>query len=205
MICENGNVVLDRGEIIYQAAIQKKEIDRLLGQIEKIDELRPALCAVHATYIVERLPAFEEQVRRFFYNTVIVENFDEVISQEEICKISCVDGINPLTNACPKLSSITDRYDLIPSGDSWIDIVKKGENKGKALQMLMENFGAKPEETMVFGDFLNDLSLMDVCDHTFAMKNAHPDLKAVAKNITQKTNEEDGVIETIIEVLNLKL
>ncbi|AFA48272.1 HAD hydrolase family IIB [Acetobacterium woodii DSM 1030] len=205
LICENGNVVLDCGEMIYHVSIEKKDLVELLGLIEKIDELRPALCGIHATYIMDRLPAFEAQVRRFFYNTVIVENFEEVINQEEICKISNVDGINPLTNAWPKLFSITDHYDLIPSGENWIDIVKKGENKGKALQMLMANIGAKPEETMVFGDFLNDLSLMEVCEHTFAMKNAHPDLKAVAKNITHKTNEEEGVIDTIIEVLNLKL
>ncbi len=205
LICENGNVVLDRGEMIYSASIQQKELEKLLAKIAKIDELRPALCGIHASYIVDRLPAFEAQVRRFFYNTVIVDSFEDVIHQEEICKISCVDGINPLTNACPKLSSITDRYDLIPSGENWIDIIKKGENKGKALQILMEKFGAKAEETMVFGDYLNDLSLMEVCDHTFAMKNAHPDLKAAAKNITRKTNEEEGVIDTIVEVLNLKL
>lgn len=205
LICENGNVVLDCGEIIYQASIEKKELKKLLEKIEEIDELRPALCGIHATYIKDRLPAFEAQVRRFFYNTIIVESFEEVINQEEICKISSVDGINPFTNAYPKLHSITDHYDLIPSGENWIDIVKKGENKGKALQILMENFGAKPDETMVFGDFLNDLSLMEVCEHTFAMKNAHPDLKAVAKNITDKTNEEEGVVDTIIEMLNLKL
>ncbi len=205
LICENGNMVLDRGEMVYYTSIQKKELEKLLVQIERIDELRPALCGIDAAYIVDRLPVFEAQVRRFFYNTVVVENFEGVISQEEICKVSCIDGINPLTNACPKLSLITDHYDLIPSGDNWIDIVKKGENKGKALQMLMKKFGAKAEETMVFGDFLNDLSLMEVCDHTFAMKNAHPDLKAAAKNITHKTNEEEGVIDTIVEVLNLKL
>lgn len=204
-ICENGNVVLNGGKVIYHTSIDEGELQDILKLIEAIEELRPALCGINTTYIKDQLPAFEDQVRRFFYNTVIVEDLSEVIGKEPICKISNIDGIDPHINAYPKLRGLEDHYDLIFSGENWIDIVKKGENKGKALKMLMKKTGIKPKETMVFGDFLNDLTLMEVCDHTFAMKNGHPELKMAAKYITKKTNEEDGVIETIAEVLNLKL
>ncbi|MGL4606577.1 MAG: HAD family hydrolase [Eubacteriaceae bacterium] len=205
LICENGNVVIYCGKLIYCVAIEKKELSKLLKEIKKIDQFRPALCGIDGTYIMDAFPPFEAQVKRFFYNTVMVENFEKVIEREKIVKISCVDGLNPLTNGCSKLRLITNCYDLIQSGENWVDIVKKGENKGKALQLLMKNVGVRPEETMVFGDYLNDISLMEVCDHTYAMKNAHPELKKLAKNVTEKTNDEEGVIDTIIEVLNLKI
>ena len=43
-----------------------------------------------------------------------------------------------------------------------------------------------------FGDYNNDLEMMSKATYSFAMQNAHPNVKAIA-NYTTKTNDENGV------------
>ena len=56
---------------------------------------------------------------------------------------------------------------------------------------------------MVFGDYLNDLEMMDEAAYSFAMANAHPLLKAHAKFLAPG-NTENGVVRTIRSVLGIK-
>ena len=56
------------------------------------------------------------------------------------------------------------------------------------------------DETMVFGDYLNDLELMESGYYSYAMENAHEDLKKVSRFIAKK-NTENGVVEAIKEVV----
>jgi hypothetical protein len=82
------------------------------------------------------------------------------------------------------------------SGEIWLDITAKGANKGVAIKALQEKLGINFDETMVFGDYLNDLEMMEVAYHSYAMENAHEDLKKVAR-FTAKSNDENGVVEVI--------
>lgn len=45
---------------------------------------------------------------------------------------------------------------------------------------------------MAFGDYLNDCGLLERCEWSFAMENAHPDLKKIAKYIAP-SNQNGGV------------
>ena len=50
---------------------------------------------------------------------------------------------------------------------------------------------------MVFGDYNNDLEMLQLADFSFAMANAHPNVKKTA-NYSTKSNDELGV-ESILE------
>lgn len=62
--------------------------------------------------------------------------------------------------------------------------------------------GVTKAETMVFGDGFNDIELMECADFSFAMRNAFDETKAAANYIT-RSNDEDGVIHTILQFLDL--
>ena len=52
---------------------------------------------------------------------------------------------------------------------------------------------------------MNDYELLQEAAHSYAMKNAIPEIKEIAAHITEYTNEEDGVIRVIQDlVLNKK-
>ena len=65
-----------------------------------------------------------------------------------------------------------------------------------AIKALQEKMGIDFNETMVFGDYLNDLEMMEAAYHSYAMENAHDDLKKVSRFIG-KTNDDNGVLEAI--------
>ena len=87
-----------------------------------------------------------------------------------------------------------DELQVTVSGDIWLDITAGGVNKGVAIKEIQDLLGIDFKETMVFGDYLNDLEMME---------SAHEDLKKVSRFITHKNNDEDGVMHQIKEVIGL--
>lgn len=77
-------------------------------------------------------------------------------------------------------------------------------NKGIAIKEIQEKLDIKYDETMVFGDYLNDLEMMENAYYSYAMENAHDDLKKISR-FSAKKNTEDGVIEKIKEVIKIEL
>ncbi|MGL5317497.1 MAG: HAD family hydrolase, partial [Bacteroidales bacterium] len=92
-----------------------------------------------------------------------------------------------------------DRVLVKVSGKIWLDISTKQANKGRAIECLQKHLGITAQETMVFGDYLNDLEMMQSAYYSYAMQNAHPELKAVSRFETD-SNEEDGVVKVLREL-----
>ena len=89
-----------------------------------------------------------------------------------------------------------DRFSVILSGENWVDVMRPGVSKGRAMQMLQQLKGLTPQECMAFGDYLNDLELLENVSESYAMENALEELKRVAKYIAP-CNDENGVMRVI--------
>lgn len=86
--------------------------------------------------------------------------------------------------------------------DSNLEITDATAQKGPILKEYIESLGYTMDEVIVFGDSLNDYSMLSMdFGVTVAMENAHPDLKKVAKYIT-KSNVEDGVAYVIEKLMS---
>jgi hydroxymethylpyrimidine pyrophosphatase-like HAD family hydrolase len=90
------------------------------------------------------------------------------------------------------------------SGEHWLDITTETANKGSAIRRLQDAIGVTASQTMVFGDYLNDLEMMDTADYSFAMDNAHPLLRSRARFVAP-SNADNGVVRTISAVLGIVL
>ena len=93
-----------------------------------------------------------------------------------------------------------DRLNVMVSGKPWIDFISQTADKGNALATIQNLMHISPEETMAFGDNCNDMGMLRRAGESYAVANANPRLKEVAKHITL-SNVEDGVIRTIRETL----
>lgn len=89
-----------------------------------------------------------------------------------------------------------DRLKIAISGEMWMDCMAPGVNKGQAVKLLQESLGITPEETMVFGDQLNDIEMLKQAYYSFAIGNARPEVKAVSR-FTADTNVRDGVLKVL--------
>jgi len=92
--------------------------------------------------------------------------------------------------------SYPNDLDTIFSTRNYLEILKKGVNKGSTMKIVLEKEGISLEESISFGDGLNDKELLMVAGIGVAMENSFDGLKEVADEITV-TNEEDGVAKVL--------
>ena len=84
------------------------------------------------------------------------------------------------------------------SADALVEISAAGVTKASGLAKVAARLGVGPEDVVVFGDMPNDIAafewVRDGGGRAVAMAHAHPDLLAVATDVTG-TNDDDGVAE----------
>lgn len=93
---------------------------------------------------------------------------------------------------------------VVVSGELWVDINNKGVNKGYALEQIQKDENISFEETMVFGDFYNDIEMLQKAYYSFVMENANEDMKQYG-NFIAKSNRENGVIQAINQYIFKKI
>ena len=64
---------------------------------------------------------------------------------------------------------------------------------------MQEKLGISPAETVVFGDYLNDLSMADHAVRSFAPANAHPEVKRRFTNVIGYNTE--GCVTAALKAL----
>ncbi len=70
--------------------------------------------------------------------------------------------------------------------------------KGIALRKAAELLGLVPENFIVFGDSLNDLSMLEIAGLSVAVSNGRPEIRSVCDAVCL-SNEEDGVARCLAE------
>ncbi|MBB5179042.1 hypothetical protein HNQ44_000464 [Planomicrobium koreense] len=72
------------------------------------------------------------------------------------------------------------------------DILPKGGTKASGIKRLIKLTGHSIEDTIAFGDGLNDLQMMETAGYSVAMDNGHEQTKAIASYITDHV-DNDGL------------
>ncbi|HEY5833329.1 MAG TPA: HAD-IIB family hydrolase [Streptomyces sp.] len=85
-----------------------------------------------------------------------------------------------------------DLVGVTMAGAGIVELLPLGLTKATGLSLAARRLGVTPAETIAFGDMPNDLPMFSWAAHGVAMANAHPELKAVADEVTA-SNDEDGI------------
>lgn len=165
------------------------------------------LCAGHAimsckpdiSYIEYGQEEYYETMRAYPYDLEYVEDASKLTG---ICKVSVwrKDGVDPQI-ASMMQERWSDRMDVCLAGENFLDFTSKGCNKGKALSIIQEHYGIKPEETAAFGNADNDIPMLERAKYSYAVGNASDNLKQTAYEVIDKVGE-DAVLKKIKEILN---
>ncbi|HHT89607.1 MAG: Cof-type HAD-IIB family hydrolase [Bacillota bacterium] len=83
---------------------------------------------------------------------------------------------------------------------SYLEVVDARVSKGRTLRTVSKLLNVDQRHIVAFGDGENDLTMLKSAGFSVAMGNAHPLLKKEADWITG-TNEEDGVLQAVVEIL----
>ena len=151
---------------------------------------------------VEHLRAEAQEKLEMGYITE-VENIEFYLNEKEnppIKIIAISNDISKLENAAKLLSENTN-ISVTSSGANNIEIMHKDATKGEALKEIAKIYGINLENTVAIGDNLNDQAMLDIVGYSVAMKNGNTILKEQAKYVTEKTNSEGGVADTIFKLI----
>ena len=127
--------------------------------------------------------------------------FSEV--DDEIIKISLCDCFNrdSLNNVYKKFLPLADEMQVVLSSDIWGGYHSfRHQQRCSYPKNYRKKLNIKPEECVAFGDYLNDYEMMQSVYYSYAMENAIPELKKVARYIAPP-NYKNGVVKTIRQLL----
>lgn len=195
-IAENGTYIVQKNEELFIDSMDKDSVADLvkIGREIKTSEL--VLCGKKSAYVESNKPEFIAEVEKYYERYEIVSDILEI--EDDILKVTICDLTGSEENAYPKYIEYIDKFKVAISGKIWLDITNLDANKGVAVENVQKKLGITYDETMVFGDYLNDLDMMKSGKYSFAMENAHPELKKLS-NFIARNNNEGGVIEAIKE------
>lgn len=111
--------------------------------------------------------------------------------------ITCIDEPEKLR---PLYEKYKDRYHCVYQKDiytdeQWLEIMPQTASKSNAIKQLQAMLGC--ERLVVFGDGKNDIDMFQLADESYAVSNAHEDLKQYATDIIL-SNDEDGVAKWLL-------
>ena len=199
VIAENGGIAKKKEEVLVSTPLSKDKIRTIIPVLRTINDAHVVLCGKDGAFIESKNQAFITLFQEYYNSFQIVEDLTSVLDSEDFIKIAIYHFTSSEEFIYPKLKQFEDEILIKISGKNWLDISNEKANKGHALREVQKLLHITKEETMVFGDYHNDIEMLKEADFSFAMKNAHKDITEIA-NYTTDSNDHFGV-EKILKLI----
>jgi len=202
VIAENGALTMHKNKELQTTEIDRKTYLELLTLAKTLKGSQVILCGRKKGYIEDYGQDFVTMFTEYYGRYEIVEDL-AAVTDDQYLKIAICNLKGSEKYLYPALKHLENRLKVKVSGEIWLDISHHNADKGNALAQLQKSLNITPQETMVFGDYNNDLEMMKQAQFSFAMENAHPNLKAVANYIT-RSNDNQGVEHILDKMIKAK-
>jgi Cof subfamily protein (haloacid dehalogenase superfamily) len=203
VIAENGAYVVRDGVELSSKTIDRGVVDRLVRSIRELviagSNIGIVVSGKRSAYVERVDDPFIREVKKYYVALDLLP--DLLAIDDAILKVAIFDFGRAETNTAPSLASYRASHQVVVSGDHWIDVMSPNVNKGTAVRDIQRQLGVSAEQTVVFGDYLNDLEMLDAGELSFAMANAHPQVLARARH-QAPTNDELGVVRVLTQLLS---
>ncbi len=201
IIAENGALALVAGEAVpfFEDLTPAFFFEPVVRAALGTPGATPVLCGAACAWVADAHPEDWEAIGWYFARREPWHAPDEVLGRQ-VCKVA-VFHPHAAEALYPRLAPFADdALRVILSGPQWMDVQPARIDKANALRALLRRRGLVPGQAIVFGDYLNDVGMMGVGARTVAMANAHPDLRAVCREVAPP-NTEHGVLRHLRPLL----
>lgn len=202
---ENGTLVMYKDKEIFSCPLDVDAAKKVLAATEGFENVLRVYCGKKDAYLrsEQDTPEFHAELDKYYTHNGVVDSWDEI--DDVPLKIALFDPTaHAKENIYDKLAQFRETLQVVLSSDYWVDVMNPGINKGEAVKNIQRVMNFKPEECAAFGDYLNDFEMLQAVGYGFAMANAHPDLKRIAKFETT-SNDQAGVIVGIRRLIAYRL
>ena len=203
-ISENGAMVMQRGQCVCFYELPADTVRGALLLARAAPGVMPVLCCEDGAYVEDNDPVFLRNVTPYYTLCTRVSDLLKTAGQKRVCKLAVFDTGDAETGIYPALhAQFAAQAEVCLSGAHWTDLMPKDVNKGRAVRDCQRQLGISPAQCMAFGDYLNDIEMLRACAESYAMGNAHAQVKAACRH-TAPTNDEDGVVRVLCDVFGLE-
>ena len=186
VIGENGGIVMRDGVEISYSPVDAPTLRAVVRLVREATSGPDAIdgglvmCGKRSAYVERSDDRFVDGVMPYYHRTKRVED-----------QMAVIDAIE-----AGRSDDFAHSHQYAISGANWADLQVRGVDKGRAVRDLQRFLGVTREQTAVFGDAGNDLSMMSEGDLSFAMANASPDVAEAARFVAPSNNEA-GVAQVL--------
>lgn len=195
---ENGTHVVHEGKELYVNEMDLEAARDFIKIGRKLEDVNPVLCCKGSAYVESNDERFLTEIKKYYTRLEYVEDLTKV--EDTVLKVTLCDWRGVEENSHLAYKKFENDFKVAVAAKIFLDITSKTANKGNAIKGVQEKLNISPEETMVFGDYLNDLEMMQNATHSYAMKNAHPEIIKTSNYVTEFDNNENGVLRTILDL-----
>lgn len=132
------------------------------------------------------------------YPDLLFYHTNEVVAWSNLGKICLISSPKKLSRFQKEAEDkFPQQYQYYYTSKYCIELVKYNINKCYAIEHLCQSLHLSLENVLAFGDSGNDELLLKKVGIGMLMKNGYAPLKRQATYITTKTNQQEGVLETL--------
>ena len=201
IVAENGGIATRNDEILLSTEIKINHLEKINNSLKEIENVNAVYCTKDRAYTNSTSDMLLHLLAEYYKNHQRIESPEEISSP--IYKVALFHEISSEKYLYPHLQHLESNFKVKVSANHWVDISENDANKGHAIELIQNMYDIKPEETLVFGDYNNDIEMLKKAHFSYAMENAHPLVKETANYIT--TSNNDFGVEIILEKLINKI
>ncbi|WP_312825635.1 Cof-type HAD-IIB family hydrolase [Epilithonimonas sp.] len=199
-IAENGGYIVYKNQELFADEMDHNLVVKIIKAVREIPGARAVLSAKKQAYYETEDQGFIDFFTQYYTKNQKVEDLTEVIDDTAF-KIAVYHPDGSEKNLYPILKQFEEfNLKAVVSGKYWLDVMNQNINKGIALEKLQKSLNILPEETMAFGDYMNDIEMLSKASYSYAMENAHPFVKETA-SFEAASNDSFGVLEIVKDYL----
>ncbi len=202
---DNGARIFYKGKLLSEEMLSKDDYAVFINEMRSHSGLIPIACGREKTWVESTDDITEEAYKEMqkYYPAWYKCDFERM--PEKVIKFALLYFDDIEKNIYPYFQKYdNERIRVQVTAYVWIDIYPKNVSKGSAVKALQDSLEISPAETVVFGDYLNDLSMAEFADFSYAPENAHSEVKERFTDVI-RSNAENGVTDKIIEILSNRL
>ena len=198
-IADNGGLIMQGNRILYEQPIPESAL------LTSLDLLRQYPQCIKVFNGSEGALIDESDRERAGDALIYLQQYRYVDDLRNhparIYKFAIADFTGHIAEICEALKPhLPEGVRLATSGNGWMDVTNANANKGLTLTWLQNYLGITPDETLAFGDQMNDAEMLGRAKISYAMANCDPKLRAHATH-SALSNEEDGAVKIIEQLL----
>lgn len=194
---QNGNVLTYHGKSRIIKSIPQEWGREMWRQFSKLKGVEGVLDTATEMYCpFEETSMYKILADEYHFNVTGTGGWNQV--PEEDFSMMTLYHPQSAENICKEL--VEDKWkgklEFLTSGKYWVDIVMPEVGKGTALEEICSQLGIAPEETIAFGDNLNDISMIQSAGKGYAVNTAREETKKAADEVIPGY-AENGVLAVL--------